>query len=38
MNSKGVMSRHDIRYIHFAATGFGTLGGYAAALLTELAK
>jgi hypothetical protein len=33
-----VRSRPDIRFIPFAVTEFGTLGGHARALLTELAK
>jgi hypothetical protein len=33
-----VKSRPDIRFIPFALTEFGTLGGHAAAFLTELAK
>jgi hypothetical protein len=36
--SKGVRSRPDIRFIPFAVTEFGTLGGHATAVLTELAK
>jgi hypothetical protein len=35
---KGVRSRPDIRFIPFAVTEFGTLGGHATPLLTELAK
>jgi hypothetical protein len=38
MYSEGVRSRPDIRFIPFAFTEFGTLGGHAAAFLTELAK
>jgi hypothetical protein len=33
-----VRSRPDIRFIPFAFTEFGTLGGHATAFLTELAK
>jgi hypothetical protein len=33
-----VRSRPDIRFIPFAVTEFGTLGGHATAFLTELAK
>jgi hypothetical protein len=36
--SEGVRSRPDIRFIPFAVTEFGILGGYATAFLTELAK
>ena len=36
--SEGVRSRPDIHFIPFAVTEFGTLGGRAAAFLTELAK
>jgi hypothetical protein len=36
--SQGVRSRPDIRFIPFAATKFGTLGGHATTFLTELAK
>jgi hypothetical protein len=36
--SKGVRSRPDIRFIPFAVTEFGTLGGHVTAFLTELAK
>jgi hypothetical protein len=36
--SEGVRSRPDIRFIPFAATKLGSLGGHAAAFLTELAK
>jgi hypothetical protein len=36
--SEGVRSRSDIRFIQFAVTEFGTLGGHATALLKELAK
>jgi hypothetical protein len=36
--SEGVRSRPDIRFIPFAITEFGTLGGHAMAFLTELAK
>jgi hypothetical protein len=36
--SEGVRSYSDIRFIPFAFTEFGTLGGHAAAFLTELAK
>jgi hypothetical protein len=36
--SEGVSSRPDIRFIPFAVTEFGTLGGHAMAFLTELAK
>jgi hypothetical protein len=36
--SEGVRSRPDIRFIPYAITEFGTLGGHATAFLTELAK
>jgi hypothetical protein len=36
--SEGVRSRPDIRFIPFAITEFGTLGGHSTAFLTELAK
>jgi hypothetical protein len=36
--SEGVRSRPDIRFIPFAVTEFGTLGGHATAFLTEIAK
>jgi hypothetical protein len=36
--SEGVRSRPDIRFISFAVTEFGTLGGHATAFLTELTK
>jgi hypothetical protein len=36
--SEGVRSRIDIRFITFAVTEFGTLGGHATAFLMELAK
>jgi hypothetical protein len=36
--SEGVRSRPDIRFIPFAVTGFGTLGGRATAFFTELSK
>jgi hypothetical protein len=36
--SEGVRSRSDIRFIPFAVTEFGTLGGHATAFLTESAK
>jgi hypothetical protein len=36
--SEGVRSRPNIRFIPFAVTEFGTLGGHATAFLTELAK
>jgi hypothetical protein len=36
--SEGLGSRPDIRFIPFAITEFGTLGGHATAFLTELAK
>jgi hypothetical protein len=36
--SEGVRSRPGIRFIPFAVTELGTLGGYATAFLTELAK
>jgi hypothetical protein len=36
--SKGVRSRPDIRFIPFAVTEVGTLGGHATAFLTEMAK
>jgi len=36
--SEGVRSRPDIRFIPFAVTEFGALGGHAAALLSEMAK
>jgi hypothetical protein len=36
--SEGVRSRPDIRFIPFAVTEFGTLGGHATAFFTELAK
>jgi hypothetical protein len=36
--SEGVRSRPDIRFIPFAVTKFGTLGGHATALVTEFAK
>jgi hypothetical protein len=36
--SEGVRSRPDIRFIPFAVTEFGTLGGHATAFSTELAK
>jgi hypothetical protein len=36
--SEGVRSRPDSRLIPFAITEFGTLGGHAAAFLTEVAK
>jgi hypothetical protein len=36
--SEGVRSRPDIRFIPFAVTEFGTLGGHATAFLTEPAK
>jgi hypothetical protein len=35
---EGVRSRPDIRFIPFAVTEFGALGGHATAFLTELAK
>jgi hypothetical protein len=35
--SEGVRSRPDIRFIPFAVTEFGTLGGHATTFLTELA-
>jgi hypothetical protein len=37
-NSEDVRSRPDIRFIPFAVTEFGSLGGHATAFLTELAK
>jgi hypothetical protein len=36
--SEGVRIRPDIRFIPFALTKFGTLGGHTTAFLTELAK
>jgi hypothetical protein len=36
--SEGVRSRPDIRFIPFAITEFGTLGGHVMAFLTDLAK
>jgi hypothetical protein len=36
--SEGMRSRPDIRFIPFAVTEFGTLGGYATAFLTEWAE
>jgi hypothetical protein len=36
--SEGLRSCPDIRFIPFAVTEFGPLGGHATALLTELAK
>jgi hypothetical protein len=36
--SEGVRSRPDIRFIPFAITKFGTIGGHATAFLMELAK
>jgi hypothetical protein len=36
--SEGLRNRPDIRFIPFAVTEFGTLGGHATAFLTELAK
>jgi hypothetical protein len=36
--SEEVRSRPDVRFIHFAVTEFGTLGGHATAFLTELDK
>jgi hypothetical protein len=36
--SEGVRSRPDIRFIPFAVTKFGTLGGHATTFLTELAN
>jgi hypothetical protein len=36
--SEGVKSRTDIRFMPFAVTEFGTLGGHAKAFLTEVAK
>jgi hypothetical protein len=35
--SEGVRSRPDIRFIPFAVTEFGTLGGHAAGFFTKLA-
>jgi hypothetical protein len=37
-NLEGVRSRPGIRFIPFAVTGFGSLGGHATVLLTELAR
>jgi hypothetical protein len=36
--SEGVRSCPDLRFIPYAITGFGNLGGHATAFLTELAK
>jgi hypothetical protein len=36
--SEGVRSRTDIRFIPFALTEFGTLGGHATEFLSELAR
>jgi hypothetical protein len=36
--SEGMRSRPDIRFIPFAVTDFGTLGGHATAFLTGMAK